>query len=140
MENFSSADKTAFIRSLCEAIPDIVFFKDPDGAYRYANHAFERLYGYTLEQLCGKTDYAFLSQEEAAYFDARDKDALQAGQATVSEAWQNNDMTDQQECFETIKVPVFAEDGHLLGLLGVVRNVTLQRRAQDVLRKASGDS
>ncbi len=134
MENFSSAEKTAFIQSLAESIPDIVFFKDPTGAYLFANHAFERLYGYTLAQIRGKTDFAFLTQDEAAYFAARDQDALTAGKATASEAWQINEMTDEKECFETIKSPVYDADGNLMGLLGVVRNVTQQRQAQAILR------
>jgi PAS domain S-box-containing protein len=134
MDHFSSAEKSALIHSLCAAIPDIVFFKDPEGAYLFANHTFERLYGYTLEQIHGKTDFAFLSDDEAAYFEACDKEALAAGKATVFEAWQLNVMTDERECFQTIKAPVYAADGRLMGLLGVVRNVTEQRQAQELLR------
>lgn len=136
MDNLSRADVNSVINTLAEAIPDLVFFKDPTGAYLYANHAFERLYGYTLEQIKGKTDYSFLTQEEADYFAARDQEALAAGKKTVSEAWQLNELTDQKECYETIKVPVYAKDGQLLGLLGVVRNVTNQRLAQEVLRQS----
>jgi PAS domain S-box-containing protein len=137
MDHLSSAEKSAFIHALCAAIPDIVFFKDAAGAYLFANHSFERLYGYTLAQIHGKTDFAFLSHEEATYFEARDKEALAAGRATVSEAWQLNEMTDAQECFQTTKTPVYAADGQLIGLLGVVRNVTEQRLAQDLLRAAA---
>jgi PAS domain S-box-containing protein len=137
MENLSRAVVNTLIRTLAEAIPDIVFFKEPDGAYIYANTAFERLYGYTLEQLKGKTDFDFLAQDEAQYFAERDRDALAAGKTTVSEAWQLNELTDQNECYETTKVPVYAEDGQLLGLLGVVRNVTLQRQAEAVLRESA---
>jgi PAS domain S-box-containing protein len=134
MENLSLAEVNIFIHTLAEAIPDLVFFKDTHGAYIYANQAFESLYGYTLEQLKGKTDYSFLTQEEADYFAMRDQEALAAGKKTVSEAWQLNELTDQKECYETIKVPVFAKDGRLMGLLGVVRNVTDQRLAQDMLK------
>ncbi len=134
MENLSQADVNIVITTLAEAIPDLVFFKDQDGAYLYVNHSFERLYGYTLEQIKGKTDYSFLTQEEADYFAARDQEALTAGKKTVSEAWQLNELTDQKECYETIKVPVYTEDGQLMGLLGVVRNVTDQRLAQEMLK------
>jgi len=134
MENFSRDEINIVITTLAEAIPDLVFYKDPAGAYVYVNHAFERLYGYTLEQIKGKTDYSFLTQEEADYFAARDQEALTTGKKTVSEAWQLNELTDQKECYETIKVPVYAKDGQLMGLLGVVRNVTDQRLAQAMLK------
>jgi PAS domain S-box-containing protein len=137
MENLSLPDVNTIITSLAEAIPDLVFLKDPTGAYLYVNHAFERLYGYTLEQIKGKTDFSFLTQDEADYFAARDREAFAAGQKTVSEAWQLNELTDQKECYETTKVPVYTKDGQLVGLLGVVRNVTDQRRAEEVLKRSA---
>jgi PAS domain S-box-containing protein len=140
MENFSRADVDIVLSALAEAITDLVFFKNPAGAYLYVNHAFERLYGYTLEQIKGKTDYSFLNQGEADIFAARDREALAAGKKTVSEAWQLNELTDQNECYETIKVPVYANDGQLIGLLGVVRNVTSLRLAEAVLRQSDPHS
>lgn len=140
MEHLSLADVNIVILALAEAVPDLVFFKDPAGAFIYANHAFENLYGYTLEQIKGKTDFAFLTQEEAEYFAARDRDALAAGKKTVSEAWQLNELTDQKECYETTKIPVYAGDGRLMGLLGVVRNVTNERLAQEVLRQSDSQA
>jgi hypothetical protein len=51
-----------------------------------------------------------------------------------SEAWQLNELTGVQECYETIKTPVYSEDGQLIGLLGVVKNVTKIKQAEEVLR------
>lgn len=136
MENFTSLEKNALLLALCETIPDVVFFKDPEGAYVYANHAFERLYGYTLAQIKGKTDYAFLTHEEAEYFASRDQVALDAGTATTSEAWQLNELTGERECYETVKTPVFDDNRNLMGLLGIVRNVTQLRLAEKILRNS----
>lgn len=139
MEQLSSLEKSAFIRSLCEAIQDIVFFKNDRGDYLFANHAFERLYGYTLAQILGKSDFDFLTQEEAEFFAARDKEALDAGVPTTSEAWQLNELSGERECYKTIKTPVFSDDGQLLGLLGIVKNVTQQKHAEDILRTMMAD-
>ena len=134
MEKLTSAEKSIFIRCLCETIQDIVFFKNPNGEYIFANHAFEQLYGYTLEQIKGKSDHAFLTKDEADNFAVRDKEAMDAGEPTRSEAWQVNELTGENECYETIKTPVYSEEGHLMGLLGVVKNVTKLRQAEQVLR------
>ena len=139
MENLSSAELAARIRTLFETLPDIVFFKDPQGAFLFANQAFEHLYGYTLEQIRGKSDFSFLSHEEAEYFALRDADAIAAGKPTVSEGWQVNELTSEQECYETIKTPVYAEDGTLLGLLGIGRNLTPLRLSQDASPAANPD-
>lgn len=133
MENLTSLEKNAVLLALCETLPDVVFFKDPEGAYIYANHAFERLYGYTLAQIKGKTDYAFLSHEEAEYFAQRDQEALATGKTSTSEAWQLNELTDERECYETVKQPVFDDQRRLIGLLGIVRNVTRLRMAEKML-------
>lgn len=134
MEQLTSAEKSTFIHTLCEAIQDIVFFKNPNGEYLFANHAFERLYGYTLEQIKGKSDFSFLTKDEAELFADRDNEAINAGRRTISEAWQINELTGDRECYETIKTPVFSDDGRLLGLLGVVKNVTQQKHAEEILR------
>lgn len=126
MEDLTSAEKSTFIRTICETISDIVFFKSPGGEYLYVNSAFEQLYGYTLEQIAGKTDFSFLIQEEAEYFSARDKEAIDAGRSIISKAWQVNDLTGQRVCYETKKTPVITSDGRLLGVLGIVKNVTLK--------------
>lgn len=137
MENLSSAGLAARIRTLFETLPDIVFFKDPQGAFLFANQAFEHLYGYTLEQIRDKTDFSFLSLEEAEYFALRDAEAIAAGKPSVSEGWQDNELTNEKECYETIKTPVYAKDGALLGLLGIGRNLTPLRLSQDAAQAAS---
>ena len=134
MEQLTAAEKSTFIHTLCEAIQDIVFFKNPNGEYLFANHAFERLYGYTLEQIKGKSDFSFLTKDEAELFADRDKEAINAGRQSISEAWQINELTGDRECYATIKTPVFSDDGRLLGLLGVVKNVTQQKHAEEILR------
>jgi len=139
MEKLTSTEKSIFIRSLCEAIQDIVFFKNPNGEYLFANYAFERLYGYTLAQILGKSDYEFLVKDEADYFAFQDKEAINAGKPTHSEAWQINELTGAQECYETIKTPVYSPDGQLLGLLGIVKNVTKIKQAEEVLRNKVAD-
>lgn len=126
---------SAFIQALCLASPDIVFVKDLNGAFLFANSAFEQLYGYTMEQIHGKTDFDFMSEEEAAYFANRDREALAADKPTVSIAWQVNHITDDDECFETIKSPLVDRSGKVVGLLGIGRNVTQRERSEEALRQ-----
>lgn len=134
MEQLTSSEKSTFILSLCEAIQDIVFFKNPEGKYVFANHAFERLYGYTLAQIKGKSDFSFLMKDEAEYFEARDQEVIEAGKQIISEAWQVNELTGERECYETIKSPVYSVDGRLMGILGVVKNVTQRKHTEEILR------
>lgn len=124
MQHFTAPQWQALLLALGASVADVVFFKAPDGTYLYVNRAFEHLYGYTLDQLVGHTDFDFLTEDEAAFFAARDQEALAAGVPTRSQAWQLNELTGQRECYETVKTPVQGPDGELLGLLGVSHNVT----------------
>ena len=93
MEAIFEGYGSAFTEKLFETTADVVFAKDPSGAYIFVNHAFERLYGYTLSQVQHKTDFDFLPEVEAQYFANRDQEAIRAGKPTVSEAAQVNELT-----------------------------------------------
>ena len=139
MEKLLTALGTAFFETLSSATPDILFVKDLDGAFLYSNKAFERLYGYTLEQIRGKTDFSFMSEEEASYFAAKDREALAATNPVVSTAWQLNHVNEEMECYETIKSAIYDLDGRVTGLLGIGRNVTQHKRAEEALQALNVD-
>lgn len=137
MEAIFEGYGSVFTEKLFETTSDVVFVKDPRGAYIFVNKAFECLYGYTLAQVRHKTDFDFLPEPEAQYFANRDQEAIRAGKPTVSEAAQVNELTGTTEHFETIKTPVFDKDGQLIGLLGIGRNVTQRKNAEDALLAAN---
>jgi PAS domain S-box-containing protein len=123
----------AFKDALFQTIPDVVFVKDPHGRFLAANRAFETTFGFTIAAILGKTDSDFLDAKSAAYFAAQDREALAAGVTTFSENGHLHAATGARISFETIKAPIFGTDGALLGLLGIGRDVTERRRAQDQL-------
>lgn len=122
-----------FKETLLQTIPDVVFVKDAQGAFVSANRAFELVYGRSTPEIVGKTDFEFLPEDQATYFAARDAEALHAQKPTFSESWQINRATGAQALYETIKTPIYAPDGSVMGLLGIGRDITERKRAQDAL-------
>ncbi|MEZ5541976.1 MAG: PAS domain S-box protein [Pseudomonadota bacterium] len=122
------------LRSLNDTIPDLVWLKDPDGIYLACNRAFEGLYGVPETSLLGHSDYDFVSRELADFFRANDRAALAAGSPSVNEEWLTFAATGYRGLFETIKTPLKTEAGKVLGVLGIARDITARKAAEDALR------
>jgi len=124
------ADREAKLQTLIRAIPDLVWLKDPAGVYRSCNGAFERVFGTREAEIVGKTDYDFVPKEEADLFRENDREAVASGGTRLQEEWVTLAGTQQLRCFETLKTPIRDQEGDLIGVLGIGRDVTEQRQLQ----------
>ncbi|HPI90045.1 MAG TPA: response regulator [Spirochaetota bacterium] len=75
----------ARMRTLVQTIPDLVWLKDGEGVYITCNPQFELFFGARETDIVGKTDYEFLSKEEAEFFRDHDRRAMEAGRPTMNE-------------------------------------------------------
>jgi diguanylate cyclase (GGDEF)-like protein/PAS domain S-box-containing protein len=65
-----------FLDALIDAIPSPVLVKDGQHRYIAANAAFCRFFRRAITEVTGKTDYEFFGQDDAAFFQATDTQAL----------------------------------------------------------------
>lgn len=93
------------MRHLLDNIPDMVWLKDVDGVYLSCNPAFERFFGATESEIAGRTDYDFLTREEAEFFRQKDKEAIAADGPRKNEEWITLAADGQRLLLETIKGP-----------------------------------
>jgi PAS domain S-box-containing protein len=131
----SKDTSSIWLRTLLETIPDLVWLKDPDGVYLSCNPSFERLYGVKAADIIGKTDYDFVDKDLADFFRAHDRKALEAGKPSSNEEWLTFADNGYRGLFETIKTPMHDADGNLIGVLGVARDITDRKRAEEALEK-----
>jgi len=127
------------LRTLIEAIPDAIEFKDGDGRWLESNSAARAAFGLDAETSRGKTD-----AELAEIADARYKAALLQCFKTDSHAWQVGTTSRVEEVmqipdvgkktFDVIKVPLFRDDGSRKGLVIVGRDVSELKHAEEALR------
>lgn len=122
-----------YLRCLVKTIPDLVWIKDPHGTYLSCNAAFERFFGATEREIVGKTDYDFVSRDLADFFREHDRKAMEAGKPSVNEEWLTFSDNGYHGLFETIKTPMRDEQGNLIGVLGIARDITDHKRVEETL-------
>ena len=71
-------ESEAFLKTLIDAIPTPVFFKDRSGNYLGFNKAFEEFFGDTKERLIGKSVFDINPPELAEIYKARDNELFKA--------------------------------------------------------------
>ncbi len=124
----------AHLRTLVGTLPDLVWLKDTNGVYLACNPRLERLFGVSEAQIIGKTDRDFVDQELAEAFRAKDAAAMAAGKACVNEEEITFADDGHVELVETIKTPMYDSAGNILGVLGIARDITERKRAEESLR------
>lgn len=129
------AQRTAFLTSLLESIPDLVFMKNPRGVYLDCNGAFCRFVGRPKERIVGQVDYDLFAKDEADAFLNEDRTMLEQGKPRSNE--ERITYPDGSEYYvETLKSPVRAENGECLGIIGVSRDITNRKEREEELRHA----
>ena len=121
--------QSGLIRSLLDAIPDLVFYKNPRGEFLGGNPAFAKFVGRPLEQIVGMTDYDLFDQEVADNLREQDQRMLALGQPSQDETWITYP-DGQRRLVETLKTPYCGPDGTLIGVLGIGRDITQRKRAE----------
>ncbi len=127
------AKERVLFRALFDTLPDLVWLKDPEGAYIACNPAFEGFFGAPERDIVGRSDADFVSAEQAAFFRERDRAAVAAGRPVSNREWISYASDGRQALLETIKTPMHDEGGKLIGVLGIGRDITTDHRTQMAL-------
>jgi len=121
-------------RVLVNAIPDLVWLKDPQGVFLTCNRQFERFMGRSEAEVIGKTDFDFVDHELAVQFRADDKRVLESGRTIVNEERLQGAIHGEPRLLEAVKTPLYGATGDLIGVLGVARDITQRKAVEDALR------
>jgi len=127
------AESEAQLRTLIETLPDIVWWKNPQGVYMGCNSKFERFFGASQAVIVGKTDNDFANKKQLRSFNENDKLVIRSGDPRTYEEEVVFADDAHAKLLEITKAPMFFSDGKLMGVLGVGRNITQHRRSEQAM-------
>jgi len=124
-----------FQSELLGAVGEAVIALDTEGRVLYWNRAAEEMYGWSSVEIMGRRLRDMVVPE-----DLRGRAEEIAGQLRAGRSWagefevrRRNGTTFSVEGTDT---PIFGEDGHLVGVIGVLKDITERREAEEALRKS----
>ena len=126
----------AFLESLLENLPTMVFVKDAvELRFMRFNRAGEQLLGHGREQLIGKNDRDFFPADQAEFFINKDHEVLSKGTVTDIPEEEIDTRLQGRRILHTRKVPLLDKQGKPLALLGVSIDITEQKLAEREILK-----
>ncbi|MBI5722967.1 MAG: PAS domain S-box protein [Planctomycetes bacterium] len=124
------------LRTLIDNIPDSIFVKDAESRFILANHAVAATMGTTPENLIGKTDFDFHPKDKAAQYYADEQRIMTSNQPMLDKEEQVVSKDGHTLWFSTTKVPLRDSRGKVIGLVGIGRDITARRQAEETVRES----
>ncbi len=122
------------LKALVQTIPDIIFFKDRVGHNLIVNKAYEKIAGIPQEEIIGKTCFEILPYELAEQCDESDQEIL-SGRYRIYTEEDSAVINGTRIFFETTKAPVYDEDGKISAIVGISRDITERKKAEEKLKQ-----
>jgi PAS domain S-box-containing protein len=128
------------LRTLIDNIPDAISIKDTASRKIIANKAdlFNMNRNSEVEVL-GKDDFELFPREMAEGFFADDQKVIKTGQPIINREEFVIDKQEQKQWLLTTKIPLRDENNQTIGLVGIGRNITEQKKAEVERKKAEAE-
>ena len=120
------AESEQRLRALLDGIPDRAWLKDAQGRYIAVNRASGEGYAMPAAQIIGKTIFDIRPRDVAERIAAEDRTVMTSGAPMRFERRSNT----YGNWIEITKTPIFGVDGTIAGIVGVWRDITARKQAE----------
>ncbi len=136
IEELTEREKTiarqqGLLKTIMNVTPDFVALQDKELTYTFAGKAFCDYFNLKEEEVVGKTDFDIFSERQADLNFHEDKQILITGQSLSKEITFKR--PEGQRWFHVVKVPVYDQDGSIMGLLLTARDISMLKKFQEQL-------
>jgi PAS domain S-box-containing protein len=124
--------------AILDNIPDMAWLKDKEGKFLAVNGPFARARGIAREELLGKTDFDFWPKELAERYRDDDEQVMKTGKRkSIEETLVHTEGRDVW--IETVKSPIYDENGEVMGTTGISRDITERKQMAEELKRRLGE-
>ncbi|MGH7992155.1 MAG: PAS domain-containing protein, partial [Limisphaerales bacterium] len=130
-------DTHRLLEAILENIPDRIYFKDTQSRFiKLSKSLAHRLGVENPASAIGKTDSDFNISEKAGEFYQDEQRVMQTGQPLINKTEKQILPNGEIGWTSTTKVPLRDKEGKVIGLVGLNRDITEQKRAEVALRQS----
>ncbi|MEJ7644618.1 MAG: PAS domain S-box protein [Chryseolinea sp.] len=134
----SSNHERILLRTLVDNLPDYIYVKDIELRYQVNNRAQLELMGIAgEEETIGKTDCEIYGSLFRGKYNLDDNEILKTGIAVFDREEIIITQPGEERFFLSTKVPLLNDFGEFIGLIGIRRDITNQKRTELELRQSN---
>lgn len=123
--------------SFLETTPDYVYSKDLDNRFLFCSQSLAKISGHSSWQdMIGKTDFDCFPNETALIDREEEATIFKKGKPLIDKVQLFYDEFGNEEWLSTNKWPLKNDQGKVIGLFGISRNITKQKHFLDELKKS----
>ena len=124
------------LHALMNNISDSIYFKDKENRFVMVNRAKAEHSGVTCKDMIGKTDFDFFPLEIAKQSFADDNLVMESGKSIIDRVEEIIHLNKIKHWVSVTKVPWYDEEGKIIGTIGITRDITERKKAEEVLLKS----
>jgi len=125
-----------FLNDIIDHIPDPIFIKNRKHEWILLNRALSEMLGYPRDQMLGKSDHDFFPKKQADFFWKKDEQMFRTGKVVDIPEEPITDAEGNVHWLHTKKAPLKDPSGKISTLVGIIRDITDQKKAVEALRKS----
>ncbi len=129
--NRSMVNTQMLVEAMLDNIPDRIYFKDAQSRFVKVSRALAKRLGLSNpEDAAGKTDFDFFPSEKAREFYDDEQRIIKTGEPLINKTEKHVRKNGEVAWSSTTKVPLRSRDGTVVGIVGINRDITELKTAE----------